>query len=80
MAQEKSDERVVTSDMVKMEQALENNEPIEVVDAEVVEEKPKKKATKKTEEVQEEMVQKWNGVLPNTVVGEDFAGLLNIGQ
>ena len=61
MAQEKSDERVVTSDMVKMEQALENNEPIEVVDAEVVEaevveEKPKKKATKKTEEVQEEMV------------------------
>ena len=31
-------------------------------------------------EVQEEMVQKWNGVLPNTVVGEDFSGLLNVGQ
>ena len=31
-------------------------------------------------EVQEEMIQKWNGVLPNTVVGEDFSGLLNVGQ
>ena len=31
-------------------------------------------------EVKEEMVQKWNGVLPNTVVGEDFSGLLNIGE
>ena len=31
-------------------------------------------------EVQEKMVQKWNGVLPNTVVGEDFNGLLNVGQ
>lgn len=63
VAQENSDERVVTSDMLKMEQALENDEPIEIVDAEVVnneepttEEKPKKKATKKAEEAQEEMV------------------------
>ena len=31
-------------------------------------------------EVQEKMVEKWNGVLPNTVVGEDFNGLLNVGQ
>ena len=31
-------------------------------------------------EVQEEMIQKLNGVLPNTVVGEDFSGLLNVGQ
>ena len=31
-------------------------------------------------EVKEEMIQKWNGVLPNTVVGEDFSGLLNVGQ
>ena len=31
-------------------------------------------------EVKEEMVQKWNGVLPNTVVGEDFSGLLNVGE
>ncbi len=31
-------------------------------------------------EVQEKMVERWNGVLPNTVVGEDFSGLLNVGQ
>lgn len=31
-------------------------------------------------EVKEKMVEKWNGVLPNTVVGEDFSGLLNVGQ
>lgn len=31
-------------------------------------------------EVQEKMVEKWNGTLPSTVVGEDFSGLLNVGQ
>ena len=31
-------------------------------------------------EVQEEMIQKLNGVLPSTVVGEDFSGLLNVGK
>ena len=31
-------------------------------------------------EIQQEMVERWNGVLPDTVVGEDFSGLLNIGQ
>lgn len=31
-------------------------------------------------EVQEEMIDKWDGNLPNTVVGKDYNGLLNIGQ
>lgn len=31
-------------------------------------------------EVQEEMIKKWDGKMPETVVGKDFNGLLNIGQ
>ncbi|MBR1540689.1 MAG: prohibitin family protein, partial [Clostridia bacterium] len=31
-------------------------------------------------EIQQEMVERWDGVLPSTVVGEDFSGLLNVGQ
>ena len=31
-------------------------------------------------EIKEKMVERWNGNLPDTVVGEEFGGLLNVGQ